>query len=551
MEELHRLYGIDKSRTTPYHPQGNGACERFNRTLLQMLRALEQDQKARWPEYVSDLVWVYNNRVHQVTGRTPYEVVFGRPGKGMTDLELSLEEEGPRTGMASWVRDHRHRLQTLHRLVHTRIREVEHRSTPTAKPPEFRPGDRVLVREQRPQNKLDHRWEKTPYRVLRRIDPHGPVYEVQSEALGSTGTRILHRNMLRLCRSVDSDTPESAIREEPPTTESPNNHWWDEEDDEEERRQNTPPISTTTLPLTSHPSADDIPPTPPTQGPEPRRSERSTAGRPPTRYSPDLHTRQTQVWNSPSGGRPVSAKASPRDWRAYRVGECRGQGPGELCRRVEPLLPGVGVPGDGFEGCMGSQAHVTGGRVTQGEERIKSKTRESRGREAREISEERKLQRSWCVCAGRSETCWKQGENVQQTLRAITRAPKKRRIRRQRPPRQRGSADQLRDSITALPENTLPESATDSHGFVSAVTDTDHSPNPPQKDSSLDWEAVTSDQRPPAGGNAAPQKTFWTRLYAWARRQKTPPSSAIRTTALSEPPRQDYIAEPALISDRC
>ena len=40
--ELCATFGVDKTRTTPYRPQENGKCERFNRTLVSMLRRAVQ-----------------------------------------------------------------------------------------------------------------------------------------------------------------------------------------------------------------------------------------------------------------------------------------------------------------------------------------------------------------------------------------------------------------------------------------------------------------------------------------------------------------------------
>ena len=56
IKHLCEMLGISKSQTSPYHPMGDMIMGRFNRTLLSMLRTLEDIQKMAWKEHVAMLV---------------------------------------------------------------------------------------------------------------------------------------------------------------------------------------------------------------------------------------------------------------------------------------------------------------------------------------------------------------------------------------------------------------------------------------------------------------------------------------------------------------
>ena len=80
LKQTLQAYGIKKSRTTAYHPQGNGMAERFNRSLLYLLRSYTQ-QEADWEIHLPLALFAYRTAVHSSTGISPFEIMFGKAPK--------------------------------------------------------------------------------------------------------------------------------------------------------------------------------------------------------------------------------------------------------------------------------------------------------------------------------------------------------------------------------------------------------------------------------------------------------------------------------------
>ena len=79
-----KLFGIEKRRTTPYHPQTDGLCERFNGVLKALLRMKVSNDKDDWDEQLPHALLAYRVSKQSSTGATPFELLYGRPRRQIT-----------------------------------------------------------------------------------------------------------------------------------------------------------------------------------------------------------------------------------------------------------------------------------------------------------------------------------------------------------------------------------------------------------------------------------------------------------------------------------
>ena len=91
IEQTMEAFGIKKSHTTSYYPERDGMVERFNRSLLQLLRTYVEKREG-WKKYLPLALFAYRTVVHSSTGVTPFMLMYGRePSSGICTSPMGHE----------------------------------------------------------------------------------------------------------------------------------------------------------------------------------------------------------------------------------------------------------------------------------------------------------------------------------------------------------------------------------------------------------------------------------------------------------------------------
>ena len=204
---------VKKLRTTSYHPQTNGQCERFNKTLLQMLGTIPVHEKKQWQGWVPTLVHAYNCSTSSVTGFSLYFLIYGHQPKLPIDIEYGVSLEDSYDDCKSYAEKLQHRLRWAYDAAQQNIDKNNVRQKnyydKSYKCATLEKDDLVMLRVVKPGTdyKIADKWEQDPWIILRkRID--SPDYTIQNTR--TKEIRELHRNLLyplRLVRS-DDNTPQ-------------------------------------------------------------------------------------------------------------------------------------------------------------------------------------------------------------------------------------------------------------------------------------------------------------------------------------------------------
>ena len=199
-EQLMQLLEMDKTRTTPFHPQSNAVIERMNKTLQNMLAKCINEEQSNWSQQLPYVMMAYRSSVHESTGYTPQFLVFGQELSLPLDCMYPKPQENHTGDIHEFVHNKQQAFQRAFELVRRNLNEKQKRRNAIYNKkvhgPTYKEGQKVLLYHPAvavgTTSKFASPW-KGPYNIEKCLND--VTFRIKEE--NSTKQQIVHYDRLK------------------------------------------------------------------------------------------------------------------------------------------------------------------------------------------------------------------------------------------------------------------------------------------------------------------------------------------------------------------
>ena len=198
--------GIKQYKSSAYHPESQGALERFHQTLKNMIRSYCFDTEKDWDEGIHLLLFAVRESVQESLGFSPFELVFGHTVRGPLKLlkEKFLSDDDSTLNLLQYVSDFKNRLSKACDAARSNLKSAQSkmklRYDENAKDRNFEPGDKVLALLPIPGRPLQARYYG-PYTVDKKLSDVNYIVNTPGRRKQK---QLCHINMLK--KYIDRDS---------------------------------------------------------------------------------------------------------------------------------------------------------------------------------------------------------------------------------------------------------------------------------------------------------------------------------------------------------
>ena len=208
-----KTLGVQHHMSTAYHPESQGALERFHQTMKTMLRTYCHEHQKDWDKGLPLVLFAAREAVQESLGFSPFELIFGHTVRGPLKLlqEAWMSETEP-TGLLKYIDKYKNRLFSTFDFVHKNLESAQKKMKTwydkRARKRSFAPGDQVLLLLPAPGNPLNVKFFG-PYEVEAKVSEVNYLLKTPDR---KRKKRLCHINMIKPYFSRENNETQNTVK---------------------------------------------------------------------------------------------------------------------------------------------------------------------------------------------------------------------------------------------------------------------------------------------------------------------------------------------------